>query len=68
MRKLLILLIGTFALACGNTDNTGTDNAGNDVEKGSGETISPQLESDTSDARLDVDTVSSAGEIDQQQQ
>ncbi len=61
-------MVGFAAFACGDGNNKGTDNATNDVEKGSGEVISPQLESDSgSDARLDVDTVSSAKEIDQQQ-
>ena len=70
MKKLLIILLGTFAFACGNTDNEteGTNNEETtieeEVEMGAGEEISPQLElEDDSAENFEVDTVSSAGEI-----
>lgn len=62
MRKLLIILMGSLALACGNSDRS-TENeaaAEDDVEVGSGEEISPQLELDSADNRFEVDSISSA--------
>ena len=64
MRKLLIILMGALALACGNSDRS-TENeaaAEEDVEVGSGEEISPQLELDSADNRFEVDSISSADE------
>ena len=72
MKKLLIILLGTFAFACGNTDNEteGTNDETTieeDVEIGAGEEISPQLELEEDSAEnFEVDTVSSAGEINQE--
>ncbi|RNI24121.1 hypothetical protein [Rufibacter latericius] len=66
MKKLLIISLGTLTFACGNTENSNLDSntADESVEIGSGDEISPQLksESDSSNA-LEVDTVSSAAEI-----
>ena len=74
MKKLLIILLGTFAFACGNggseAEGTGSDEAMTDegVEIGAGEEISPQLEmEDDSAENFGVDTVSSATEINQEQ-
>ncbi|WP_187261875.1 hypothetical protein [Pontibacter beigongshangensis] len=72
MKQLLFLLLATFAFACGNSDGNRTDTnreattTDENVEIGSGNEINPQLEleSDTSSA-LEVDTVTSAGAIDQ---
>lgn len=64
MRKLLIVLIGSLALACGNSDR-GTEReaaAEEDIEAGSGEEISPQLELDSAENRFEVDSISSADE------
>ena len=78
MKKLLFILLGTFTFACGNADNN-TDARNNEatttnetlgdgeVEIGSGDEISPQLEVE-SDSMLEVDTVSSAKEIHQRQE
>ena len=72
MKKLLIILLGTFAFACGNADNDteGTNNettTEEDVEIGAGEEISPQLElEDDSAANFEVDTISSAREINEE--
>ena len=62
MKKLLIILMGSLALACGNSERS-TENeaaAEEDVEMGSGEEISPQLELDSADNRFEVDSISSA--------
>lgn len=62
MKKLLIILMGSLALACGNSERS-TENeaaAEEDVEVGSGEEISPQLELDSADNRFEVDSISSA--------
>ncbi|WP_161890159.1 hypothetical protein [Pontibacter russatus] len=72
MKKLLIILLGAFTFACGNADNEteGTNNettTEEDVEIGAGEEISPQLELEGDSAEnFEVDTVSSAGEINQE--
>ncbi|WP_170866158.1 hypothetical protein [Pontibacter flavimaris] len=72
MKKLLIIATAVATLACGdgasgNGENAGTQSEGNvqnNVEEGSGEMISPQLEQDSvNEERFDVDTVSSADEI-----
>ncbi|NEM99109.1 hypothetical protein [Pontibacter burrus] len=79
MKKILIIGLGFFAFACNdtNTTNKESDNeatrteeaAGeNDVEIGSGEEISPQLEGLEDTGRLEVDTLSSAAEEQQRQQ
>jgi len=73
MKKLLIILLGTFAFACGNTDNDAGNINGDattideSVDKGAGEEISPQLkfESDSNE-NFEVDTVTSAESIEQQ--
>ena len=79
MKKLLIIGVGFFAFACGdaNTTNeeanteteiTNEETLGDgDVEIGSGEEISPQLEGLEDTSRLEVDTISSPIETDQQQ-
>lgn len=64
MKKLLLILIGSLALACG--DNRDRSNAreaaaGEDAEIGSGEEVSPLLELDSAD-RFEVDTISSSGD------
>ncbi|MBC3539016.1 hypothetical protein ACFSC6_10765 [Rufibacter sediminis] len=75
MKKLLVLLLGAFAFACGNTENNAENSnldskiSDESVEIGSGDNRNPQVEyeSDTS-KDLEVDTVSSAAEINQRQQ
>lgn len=65
MKKLLCILIGSLAIACGNGSEKSSDReaaAEEDVEIGSGSEISPQLELDSSDARFEVDTISSTQE------
>ena len=74
MKKLLIVLLGTFAFACGNNagsepedTNSGETTIEEEVEIGAGEEISPQLElEDDSAANFEVDTVSSAAEINEE--
>ena len=71
MKKLLIILPGTFAFACGDAGNTTKDAATieESVEKGTGEEISPQLVADSDFMeRFDVDTVSSSTEINEREQ
>lgn len=72
MKKLLFILMVPFAFACGNGENT-TETTENNatteegVDIGSGENINPQLELESeADSAFDVDTVSSATEIDEQ--
>lgn len=71
MKKLLILVLGCVALACGDgardndSSNRSTDReaaADEDVDIGSGEAVSPQLELDSADNRFEVDTISSPEE------
>ena len=62
MKKLLIILLGSLAMACGDASDRseGRETAADeDVEIGSGETISPQLDLDSAD-RFEVDTISSS--------
>lgn len=63
MKKLLFILIGSLAMACGN----GSERADNrkaatdeEIEMGSGAEINPQLELDSSDTRFEVDSISSS--------
>lgn len=78
MKKILIIALGFFAFACGDanttndeadTETTTTDETLGDgeVEIGSGEEISPQLEGLEDSGRLEVDTLSSPAEINQEQ-
>ena len=62
MKKLLFILIGSLAMACGDGSGRQEATADEDVEIGSGEEINPQLELDSTDARFEVDTISGAGE------
>ena len=62
MKKLLLILLGSLAMACGDGSGRQEAAADEDVEIGSGEAISPQLELDSTDTRFDVDTVSSHGD------
>ena len=70
MKKLFIILFASLAMACGDSSNRSTDReaaAEEDVEIGSGEEISPQLELDSAeDTRFDVDTISSSNEADRE--
>ena len=69
----MILLIAT-AFSCGDSRQSAQDdpneNTEERLEEGSGKEISPQLVPDDSlgETRHDVDTISSAGEANQQQQ
>lgn len=78
MKKILIIGLGFFAFACSDanttneevtTETTTTDETLGDgeVEIGSGEEISPQLEGLEDTALLEVDTLSSPAEINNQQ-
>lgn len=76
MKKLLIIATGIAVFACGDGNTkTGRESSTqseskpeNNVEEGSGEMISPQLEKDSiNEQRFDVDTVSSATEIHQRE-
>ena len=65
MKKLLTVLCASLVMACGdgNDKSTGREAAAEeDVEIGSGEEISPQLELDSADSRFEVDTISSSNE------
>lgn len=71
MKKLLIIVLGCVALACGDgvrdNDNSNRSNdreaaADEDVDIGSGEAVSPQLELDSADNTFGVDTISSQEE------
>ncbi|MBC5774732.1 hypothetical protein H8S95_11715 [Pontibacter sp. KCTC 32443] len=70
MKKLLIISLGLFIFGCNS--NTGNDDehatSEENIEVGSGEEVSPQLETTRDSASMEVDTVSSSTEIDQQQQ
>ncbi|MEJ8755628.1 hypothetical protein WG947_01355 [Pontibacter sp. H259] len=78
MKKVLIIALGFFAFACGESGNTAGDatdetteestNADERLDAGSGEDISPQLEHDSDSGRMEVDTVSSATEANEQKQ
>jgi hypothetical protein len=79
MKKILIIGLGFFAFACNDTNTTNKESdtdatrteettGDNDVEIGSGEEISPQLEGLEDSGRLEVDTLSSAAEEQQRQQ
>lgn len=62
MKKLLFILLGSLAMACGDASDRSEARetaADEDVEIGSGEAISPQLDLDSAD-RFDVDTISSS--------
>jgi hypothetical protein len=71
MKKLLYILPVAIALSCGDRSasnenaNTNTSESAGDVEKNSGENISPQLE-DSVD-RFTVDSLNSASEIQKEQ-
>lgn len=70
MKKLLIICLGLFVFSCTpdrgvNENDHATSNENVDI--GSGEEINPQLEADNDSARLEVDTVSSPAEINQEQ-
>lgn len=70
MKKLILIGLSVVALSCGQSDReTGSENRRSseaapqeDVDIGSGEVISPQLELDSSDSRFEVDTISSSEE------
>ena len=70
MKKLVIILFTSLAMACGDSSNRSTDREAateEDVEIGSGEEISPQLELDSAeDTRFEVDTISSSNEADKE--
>ncbi len=73
MKKLLIIGLGFFAFACSDanttneeaqTETTNEETLGDgDVEIGSGEEISPQLELDEDSARLEVTDTLSAEDV-----
>ncbi|NDK55793.1 hypothetical protein [Pontibacter fetidus] len=74
MKKLLIIALGVFAFACGDTGNKENETT-NDapateegMDAGAGEDVSPQLEVDDDSARLEVDTISTATEANEQKQ
>ena len=62
MKKLLWIFLASVAVACGGGSDSREAAADDDVEIGSGEEISPQLELDSTDARFEVDSISSAEE------
>jgi hypothetical protein len=65
MKKLLWIIFVAFAMACGdNTDRSNDREAAaeEEVDKGSGEEISPQLELDSADSRFKVDSISTTEE------
>lgn len=70
MKKLLMIVLVSMAMACGDNSDRSTDReaaAEEDVEIGSGEEISPQLELDSAgDTRFEVDTISSSDEAEAQ--
>ncbi len=74
MKKVLIVALGFLTFACGESGNTaGNSNNGTNidesVEKGAGNEVSPQLQTEGDSAtRLEVDTVSSSTEANQQKQ
>ena len=67
MKKLLWIIVGSLAMACGDGTDRASGNreaaAEEDVEIGSGEAVSPQLELDSSDSRFEVDTISSPSDV-----
>lgn len=69
MKKLLFVLVASFAMACNSGSEKSSDReaaADEDVEIGSGAEINPQLELDSGDARFEVDTISSPQEAQQE--
>lgn len=70
MKKLLWILVGSLAMACGNGSDRADANreaaTEEDVKIGSGEEISPQLELDSTDARFEVDSISSAQDAEEE--
>jgi len=69
MKKLFLILFGAITFSCGDTGNQSSEervdenNTGENVEEFSGENITPQVDLDSgSNERLEVDTISSAGE------
>ena len=70
MKKLLWIFFASLAMACG--DGSGSSRDGNeaaaeeDVDVGSVEEISPQLELDSTETRFDVDSLSSTDEAKQE--
>ena len=78
MKEVLLIALGFCAFACGDSGNTAgeaTDNTTQEstttdesLDAGSGEDISPQLEYDSDSARMEVDTLATATEANQQKQ
>lgn len=69
MKKLLFILVGSLAMACGDASDRseGRETAAeDDVEIGSGEATSPQLDLDSAD-RFEVDTISSSDNVREEQ-
>jgi hypothetical protein len=77
MKKLLFIILACVALACGEGTRDNNDSNSkrsdereaateDDVDIGSGEAISPQLELDSADDRFEVDTVSSSAEAERE--
>ena len=55
-------MLASLAMGCGNSERSaegGPAVGDGNVEKGSGDEISPQLEMDTSERAFEVDTISS---------
>jgi hypothetical protein len=70
MKKVSMIICLSLTIACGSNSEKAENNeeaaAEEEVDVGTGEDISPQLELDSSGRRFDVDTVSSSAEVDKE--
>ena len=68
MKKVLWMLFAAMVMACGDGSNRAEDReaAAEEVDVGSGEEISPQLELDSTETRFEVDSISSTQEAEKE--
>lgn len=68
MKKVLWMLFAAMAMACGDGSNRAEDReaASEEVDVGSGDEISPQLDLDSTETRFEVDSISSTQEAEKE--